>query len=66
MPDYCKGCAVFICFYRMYNAEKGDCPCTNCLVKVVCDDGEKCSMWQAKRQQIGMKMGKVRHDSELL
>lgn len=50
----------------MHNDEAGDCPCTNCLVKVVCDDGENCSLWQAKRQQIGMKMGKVKHDSELL
>jgi len=40
MTNLCKGCFVNIyltveCDYRKYNEE---CPCIECLVKVVCDD----------------------------
>jgi hypothetical protein len=39
--DYCEGCAINeICNEENY----GDCPCTNCLVKMMCDD-EGCDMW---------------------
>lgn len=39
----CKGCAVYPCF--CHDFDKENCPCNNCLVKVVCDDGEGCSPW---------------------
>jgi hypothetical protein len=41
--DYCEGCVIKPrCNYKEDN--NGDCPCTNCLVKVMCkDDG--CNKW---------------------
>lgn len=39
--DNCKGCYITDrshCNVYVYNVY-GDCPCTNCLVKVTCDDG---------------------------
>ena len=66
MADYCKGCPVELCFYIHLNT-KGDCPCTNCLVKVVCNDGVSCSQWREHtKSKIGMKIGKVKDESELL
>ena len=41
-PEYCKGCLVpgvdgdGECFGDGHN-ENGECPCTNCLVKTMCD-----------------------------
>ena len=32
------------CFHIPYN-ENGDCPCTNCLIKVMC--GQECDTWVA-------------------
>lgn len=48
MTEYCRGCDTsIICFYRDLN--KGDCPCTNCLVKVICNDQKdfnECDLFQ--------------------
>ena len=52
MPLYkfCKGCdsysptSRYFCSFTEYN-EEGDCPCTNCLVKVPCDGTEVCKLW---------------------
>ncbi len=50
MSEYCKGCdsysrlSRYHCSFAVDNKE-GDCPCTNCLVKVPCDGTEICKLW---------------------
>lgn len=43
--NHCKGCAAKknSCIYTEFN--DGDCPCTNCLIKVVCINTEGCEEW---------------------
>lgn len=46
MSKYCKGCESYnqFCSFTEDN-EEGDCPCTNCLVKVPCDGTQVCKLW---------------------
>ena len=58
MTEYCKGCdASIICFYRELN--KGDCPCTNCLVKVTCNDQKdfnECDAFQKASEKMSAEI----------
>jgi len=52
--DYCKGCFVVdYCNYPEYN-KNGVCPCTNCLIKMVCndDDIELCDEWKHPTEEV--------------
>ena len=40
--DYCLGCHVKpLCGLE----NKGDCPCTECIVKAMCDEDNGCEPW---------------------
>jgi len=45
MSKHCKGCAARSngCIYTLAN--NGNCPCVNCLVKMVCINSEGCEEW---------------------
>jgi hypothetical protein len=36
IENYCRGCISLICFIG--DNVNGECPCTNCLIKMICDD----------------------------
>ena len=41
--DHCLGCHVkLICDLE----NKGDCPCTECIVKTMCDEDSGCEPWR--------------------
>ena len=62
MTEYCKGCASnIVCLYRKLN--KGDCPCTNCLVKVTCsdlNDFNECDLFQGAIEKMSAKIEESR------
>ncbi len=54
MSEYCKGCLVVdYCNYVKYN-RNGVCPCTNCLIKMVCEDtGDSlCDEWKNPTKEV--------------
>jgi len=57
MKDKCDGCSYKTIAVRCYKIQDGSCPCTNCLVKMMCDYG--CESWdewyktQSKKLHLG-------------
>lgn len=54
MSEYCKGCVIFeYCNYSKYN-KNGVCPCTNCLIKMVCENtGDNlCDDWKKPTKEV--------------
>lgn len=43
MRNKCDGCSYKTIAIRCYKIQDGSCPCTNCLVKMMCDYG--CESW---------------------
>lgn len=65
--EYCKGCHTsLLCFYRKLN--KGECPCTNCIVKVICNDQkdfDECNVWHKAAKKVAGKIEESRWEMKI-
>jgi hypothetical protein len=53
MKKYCKGCGTVDCYLKEFN-KSGECPCTDCLVKTMCNSScPKYFYWRAANHKEG-------------
>jgi len=50
----CEGCLMSICNYAKYNLEDNPCPCTECIVKSMCQSS--CEKYDYYEHMTGTRM----------